>query len=110
MKETLESRGAKVTYVECYRRVRPESDPRPLLAAADRGELHALSVLSAETLENFVALVGVEGVARMRGLTLVVPHEALALAADARRFARVVVAPHGAQSIVEALAPLRTGP
>src|SRR4051812_22211475 len=31
--DTLRARGATVEYVECYRRVRPPSDPAPLVAA-----------------------------------------------------------------------------
>ena len=107
LKEVLEARGARVAYAECYARVRPEADPAALLAAWARGEVHAVSALSAETLENFVAMIGVEGAARLATATLVVPHEAIAAARDARRFGRVVVSGHGAQGLIEALAPLR---
>ena len=98
-----------MTYVECYRRVRPESDPRPLLAAADRGELHALSVLSAETLENFVAMIGPEGEAQLRATALVVPHSAVGSGPAARRFARVVVCAPG-DGMADCLAALRVTP
>ena len=65
LKETLEARGAKVRYAQCYRRVRPSADPRPCCAAFDRGEVQAVSALSGETLENFVALIGPEGERRL---------------------------------------------
>lgn len=107
IREVLESRGARVDYVECYRRIRPHADPAGLLAAWRRGEVHAVSALSAETLENFLAMVGDEGVARAAAATLVVPHEAIAAHPDARRFARVLVASPGAEGLVTALSQLR---
>ena len=107
LKEVLEARGARVEYAECYARVRPHADPAALLAAWARGEVHAVSALSAETLENFVAMIGSEGAARLATATLVVPHEAVAAARDAQRFGRVVVAAHGAQGLIESLAALR---
>ena len=107
LRETLESRGARVTYAECYRRVRPAADPTALLRAWDRGEIHAVSVLSAETLENFVAMIGPDGESRLDSTALVVAHEAIASHALARRFARVAVARPGEAGMVSALASLR---
>jgi uroporphyrinogen-III synthase len=107
LKEQLEARGARVAYAECYRRIRPDADPRPLLEAAARGEIHAVSALSGETLENFVAMVGEAGVRQLSGAALVVPHEALAAHRDAKRFARVLLAPHGTQGLVDTLLQLR---
>jgi uroporphyrinogen-III synthase len=107
LREVLDSRGARVDYVECYRRVRPRTDPSALLAAWRGGEVHAVSALSAETLENFLAMVGDEGAALASGATLAVPHEAIAAHPDARRFARVLVASPGAEGLVNALSQLR---
>jgi uroporphyrinogen-III synthase len=107
LKEGLEARGARVTYAQCYRRVRPETDPAPLLAAWSRGEVQAVSALSAETLENFVALVGPEGQARLGSAALVVPHPAIAAHRDARRFARVLVCAHGHEALADTLSQLR---
>jgi len=107
LKEALEARGAQVEYAECYRRVRPDSDAGPLMEAWARGEVHAVSVLSTQTLENFVSMIGPEKAAALGALTLVVPHEAIGAARDAGRFARFVVAGHGAQGLIEALAGLR---
>ena len=105
IRQTLEARGARVLYAECYRRIRPSSDPAPLLEAWSRGEIQAVSVLSAETLENFVAMVG--AAAPLRATTLVVPHEAIAAHPDAQRFARVLVSPHGHGGLENTLATLR---
>ena len=78
--ETLRSRGARVEYVECYRRERPRSDPEPLVAAWKAGRLHAVTVSSAQGLANLFALLDAD---LLRGLPLFVPHERVA--AEARR-------------------------
>ncbi|HUP28714.1 MAG TPA: uroporphyrinogen-III synthase [Usitatibacter sp.] len=110
LREVLESRGARVSYAQCYRRVRPAADAAPLLQGWSRGEVDAVSALSAETLENFVAMIGEEGARRLGSTTLVVPHEAIAGHALARRFARVAVAGPGAEGIAVALSPSRAHP
>lgn len=110
LREVLESRGAQVDYIQCYRRARPRLDPRPLLDAWARGEVHAVSVLSAETLENFLTMIGPEGQARLGETTLVVPHPAVAAHPDARRFARVTVSTPGAEGVVQALASAKVTP
>jgi len=107
LKDVLESRGARVTYAECYRRVRPAADAAPLLAAWRRGEVHAVSALSAETLDHFVAMLGAEAHEQMMRTPLLVPHEAIAATAAARRFARAIVTGPGAQGLADALAGLR---
>jgi uroporphyrinogen-III synthase len=106
LKEGLEARGARVAYAECYERVRPKADPAALLEAWRRGEIQAVSALSGETLENFVAMVGDEGVRLAARTALVVPHEAIARHPEARRFQRVVVAELGAAGVAGALAKL----
>ena len=67
-----------------------------------------MSALSAETLENFVALLGVEGGRRLGAREPAwSAHEAVAAHPTARRFARVVVAPHGAEGLIDTLTQLR---
>jgi uroporphyrinogen-III synthase len=108
LKEALEARGARVEYAECYRRVRPDCDPSAVAAALARGEVHAVSVLSAETLENFLAMIGAEAQARLASVALVVPHPAIGSSPAARQFGRVVVAGHGTEALIEALTEIRT--
>ena len=110
LRDVLEARGARVDYVECYRRARPRSDPAPLIAAWARGEIHAVSALSSETLENFLAMVGDAALPQVARATLVVPHGAIAAHPDARRFARVLVASPGAEGLVNALSTLSVTP
>jgi uroporphyrinogen-III synthase len=106
----LTQRGARVSYAECYRRSRPAADATGLVQAWSRGEVHAVSALSGETLANFVAMVGKVGAAFMAGATLVVPHANIADHPDAARFGRVLVADPGFDGIIRALAPLRSLP
>jgi len=110
LKETLEARGARVEYAECYRRVKPQADAAPLVAALGRGEVSAVSVLSAETLENFLAMVGADAAAALHSVALVVPHPNVAAHRDAKRFARVLVSGHGTPALIDALTPLRVTP
>jgi len=107
LRESLETRGARVTYAECYRRVRPEADAGPVAAALGRGEVHAVSVLSGETLENFIAMVGAEAVRALSSVALVVPHPAVGAHREARRFARVAVSGHGTDALIETMGQLR---
>lgn len=107
LREVLESRGARVAYAECYRRVRAASDPRPLLDAWSRGEVHAVNAMSAETLAHFVAMIGEEGRGRLAEAALVVPHEAIGGGPEARRFGRIIVAAPGSRGIAVALATLK---
>ncbi len=107
LKEVLEARGARVAYAEVYRRVRAHADPAPVVDALARGEVHAVSALSAETLENFVDMIGAAAASRLATVALVVPHAAIASGAAARRFARTVVSAHGAEGLADALATLR---
>lgn len=107
LKTGLEALGARVLYAECYERVRPSADPQALLAAWNRGEVQAVSALSGETLENFMAMVGAEGARLAAHTALVVPHQAVARHAEARCFERVIVAEMGADGVAEALRKLQ---
>lgn len=108
MREVLQARGARVTYAECYRRVRPASDPTELFAAWSRGAVHAVQAMSVETLANFVALTGARGERHLAATALVVPHETIARHEDARRFRKVIVALPGEAGLKDALKQLRT--
>ena len=98
--ETLRGRGAGVEYVECYRRVRPRSDPAPLLAAWKAGRLHAVTASSAQGLANLFALLDT---GLLRSLPLFVPHERVA--DEARRLGaqEVLVAGPGDDEMFAAL-------
>jgi uroporphyrinogen-III synthase len=81
--DTLAARGAHVEYAECYRRVRPQTDSGPLLTAFAKGAVHAVTVSSAEGLENLVEMLGAAGREHLKKTPLFVPHPRIA--AEAKR-------------------------
>lgn len=56
--ETLRTRGAKVAFAECYRRVNPQHDAGKLPELWQNGQLHALVVTSSEALRNLLQIAG----------------------------------------------------
>lgn len=70
--EVLRGRGAEVVYAEVYRRTVPDIDAGGLLQRWRRGEIHAATVTSNETLQNLFDKVGNEGQGWLRQTPLVV--------------------------------------
>lgn len=97
--DTLAGRGAKVEYAECYRRVRPDADPAPLLAAW----VDAVTVSSSEALENLFVLLGEDGGRRLRETPLFVPHPRVAERAARAGVRQVLVAGASDDQMIERL-------
>ena len=97
--QSLSERGARVEYAECYRRARPATDAGPLLAAWRRGEVHAVTVLSPQTLDNFVSMTG----GALAAVPFFVPHERIARHARERGLPEVIVAERGDAGLIERL-------
>jgi uroporphyrinogen-III synthase len=86
---TLESRGATVDAVSCYRRAAPSGDARGLLEALATHRTAALTLTSAEGADNLVRAAGDAGRATLMRIPAFVPHpriaeHARALGLDAR--------------------------
>ncbi len=101
--DTLSRRGAKVDYAECYRRVRPSADPAPLLEAVAQGAVHAVTVSSAEGVDNFLAMLGGAGHRLCDALPWFAAHPRIAEHASRCGVARVVVAGPGDDEMLERL-------
>jgi uroporphyrinogen-III synthase len=101
--DTLVKRGASVKYAECYRRVAPRSDPAGLLAAWQRGEVHAVSVSSGEGLENLAAMLGKTGEGCLQRTPLFVPHARVAAQAARLGVREAVLAGPGDDEMIERL-------
>jgi len=101
--DSLAASGAQVEYAECYRRARPKTDPAPLLQAWQRREIDAVTVSSAEGLDNFLAITGADGQALLAATPLFVPHPRVASHATFRLSAEVIVAGAGDDELVERL-------
>ncbi len=101
--DALAARGAQVTFMECYRRVRPQADAAPLLACWQAGGIDAVTVTSAETLHNLAALLGEAGMPLLAATPLFAPHEKIAEAARRFGIARVIATPGGDDGLVDGL-------
>lgn len=101
--ETLRQRGARVDFMECYRRLRPQADAAPLLARWQAGGIDAVTVASAETLHNLAALLGEAGRPLLAGTPLFAPHEKIAGAARRLGIAQVIATPGGDDGLVDGL-------
>ena len=79
--DTLAARGARVDYIECYRRTRPDADAAPLLQAWAGDALHAVTITSSEGLRNLFAMVGQSGQLRLQQTPVFAPHPRIAAVA-----------------------------
>jgi len=101
--DTLTARGAHVHFMECYRRVLPQADAAQLLARWQAGGIDAVTVTSAETLDNLAALLGEAGKTLLLRTPLFAPHEKIAEAARRFGIAHVIATPGGDAGLVDGL-------
>jgi uroporphyrinogen-III synthase len=108
---TLRERGAHVAMLECYvrRAVHVDDESRSRLKAALlQHKVHAISVLSVETLESLIANLANENVAEgLHECMMLVPHPRVADAALKMGFAKVSVVPMGGEPLHTALLKLK---
>lgn len=89
--ETLRVRGARVDYIEVYRRERPPVDRALLAGQLQRDEIDIVTVTSSEGLRNLLELAGDESGAQLRRLPLVVVSERTAELARSLGFSQPVL-------------------
>lgn len=70
--DSLVQRGAEVVYAECYRRIKPQTDPAELLDKWARGEIHLVVITSGDGLRNLVEMLGPQGQQWLRKTPLLV--------------------------------------
>ena len=90
--DTLRGRGARVDYVACYRRAKPESGAIGLAEAFREGRIHAVTITSSEGLDNLWALADDATRAAWRACPTLVPHPRIAAHARDRGLAVVATA------------------
>jgi uroporphyrinogen-III synthase len=102
---TLRERGARVDYLEVYRRVQPDADTRPVIDAWVRGEIDAVTISSNQSLQNLYDMLGEVGWPYLRRSVLVVGSQRTAeLAASLGITAAPVIADNASdEAIVAAL-------
>ena len=101
--QTLRERGASVEYVTCYRRFCPEVDPVLLLQPVARGEVDGLLLTSSEGVRNLRQMLGDDGLAALRPVTVFASHPRIVAQARAAGFENVVETPAGDDGLMQAL-------
>ncbi|HRP97498.1 MAG TPA: uroporphyrinogen-III synthase [Rhodocyclaceae bacterium] len=101
--DTLKRRGARVDYVTCYRRHRPDLDAQPLLDLARRGELAAITLTSSEGVGHFSAMLGSEGMTTVRALPVFASHPRIVACAHDAGFANVIETAPGDAGLIASL-------
>jgi uroporphyrinogen-III synthase len=101
--DTLRARCAAVEYLECYRRVRPETDAAPLAARIVSGGIAALTITSREALDNLLAMLPADARASALGVPVFVVHPRLADHARALGARAVFVTGAGDEAMIAEL-------
>ncbi len=76
--DTLRARGARVDYIECYRRARPQVGAAGLVEAFRDGRIDAVTISSSEGLDNLWAVVTGATRAAWQSCATFVPHPRIA--------------------------------
>jgi uroporphyrinogen-III synthase len=101
--DTLAARGARVDYIECYRRTRPDADAAPLLQAWAGNALHAVTITSSEGMRNLFAMVGQSGQLRLQQTPVFAPHPRIAAVARELGCNAVIDTAPGDDGLMDAL-------
>lgn len=101
--EALRERGAQVDYVACYRRIRPRQDTSSLNARWRSGNIHAVSALSRESLQNLYHMLDQETQLMLAHTPVLVPHPHIAEAAQKLGLSDVRVTGAGDNALIKAL-------
>ena len=110
LEQGLTARGAKVTYLQVYRRQRPEVDNLSLIRAIMIGQLDAISITSTEALDNLLAMLDTGSVEQIKNIDLVVASPRIAERATQLGFKHIAASQKPSdQEIVETLKTLYNG-
>ena len=90
--KTLSARGAKVDYLEVYKRVMPECDNSTVCRLLETNKLDVIVSTSGESLENLLIMAGLDFKKRLLVIPLVVVSGRIRLLAEKLGFMRIVVA------------------
>jgi uroporphyrinogen-III synthase len=101
--ETLQSRGAIVEYLECYRRLKPHNDMLKLRSNSNGPAVNACLATSRMIVQNLFEMAGTKGEAWLRSVPFFVSHPRVAATAFSRGVQVVFMAGNGDAALVEGL-------
>jgi len=103
LRDTLRARGARVEYLECYRRACPAGDVAPLLARWHGGGIAAVTVNSREALDNLMVMLPPPAHELIRTTPLFAAHPRIAAHARVCGMQQVFTTGAGDEAMVEGL-------
>jgi uroporphyrinogen-III synthase len=92
LREQLQQRGAKVSYIECYQRQRVDRPVGEIAELIRQHGINSICVNSGESLQHLCYLVGPETLPAIKKLLLVTPGERVAEIARQLQFEQIAVA------------------
>lgn len=108
--DTLRSRGATVSYLEVYKRAKPDIDNGPVLSLLTENRLDVVTVTSAESLHNLLDMIGEGHHKLLLAIPLVVVSDRIRFIAADLGFNQITVTDSPADSaILEAVATVCNG-
>jgi uroporphyrinogen-III synthase len=108
LKQTLIERGAVVTYCECYRRVKPAARNTNLRLWLEHKKIHAIDVMSGESLANMLDLSG-DSASMLKTIPLITHHQRVAQIGRASGFTRVITCAPSDLALIDVLDRLTLG-
>ena len=100
--EGLRARGARVNYLEVYRRLIPECDSSPVIAQLQRGEIDIITLHSGQSLDNLMVMMPKKSHQQLLKISLVVVSERIKKLAINYGFQRIVVSNYAADTEIMA--------
>lgn len=100
LRATLEARGARVDYAECYHRMKPRADASRLAHKWAHGEIDALVFTSSEGLRNFCEVLAPAERDALARTPIFVPHHRIADTARELRLEKAILTSTGDEGIV----------
>jgi uroporphyrinogen-III synthase len=101
--DTLTSRGARVDYVECYRRARPKAGAQGLEEALREDRIDAVTLTSSEGLDNLWNILGAAGRERFAAIPAFMPHARIAERASKLGIRQAIVTAAADAGLIAAL-------
>lgn len=102
--DTLHDRGAEITTLTCYRRIRATLDPAPLTADFHAGKISALVFSASQGLTFFLEIMGQTGADMLRALPTFAPHPRICEALRAAGASATILTQGGDEGIARSIA------